>query len=331
MLVPAMTSIGTCSSSRTLRTPMCARPRAPPPLNARPNRALVTPGTAAAGTADSSVAGGLPPVSSCAIADRTENPVQQASSAGPSAPAAAALLRCRWAPRMRILHSLSQKRVVPWHLARCIINSQRGGAMSNLSSTAEFELCVSEPESKPTLQVIPGRLTDLGGLPIRRLLPRSQRRTVGPWCFLDSYGPVFFSSGKPMDVPPHPHIGLQTVSWLLEGGLLHNDSLGLQGPAGPGVLNLMTAGRGIAHAEETSTENGGRLRGVQLWVALPNEARETEPAFEQHRSLPVIELEGGRATLIMGQLDGARSPARTFSPLVAADVSGVTDRRLTLP
>jgi len=203
--------------------------------------------------------------------------------------------------------------------------------MSNLSSTAEFELCVSEPESKPTLQVIPGRLTDLGGLPIRRLLPRSQRRTVGPWCFLDSYGPVFFSSGKPMDVPPHPHIGLQTVSWLLEGGLLHNDSLGLQGPAGPGVLNLMTAGRGIAHAEETSTESGGHLRGVQLWVALPNEARETEPAFEQHRSLPVIELEGGRATLIMGQLDGARSPARTFSPLVAADVSGVTDRRLTLP
>ena len=203
--------------------------------------------------------------------------------------------------------------------------------MSNLSPTTQVELCVSEPAARPTLQVLPGRLTDLGGLPIRRLLPRSQRRTVGPWCFLDSYGPVSFSSGKPMDVPPHPHIGLQTVSWLLEGDLLHHDSLGLEGLAIPGVLNLMTAGRGIAHAEETSTENGGHLRGVQLWVALPNEARETAPAFEQHRSLPVVELEGGRATLIMGRLDGVRSPALTFSPLVAAEVSVVADNRLALP
>src|SRR3989442_3943160 len=83
--------------------------------------------------------------------------------------------------------------------------------MSNLSSTAEFELCVSEPAAKPTVQVLPGRLTDLGGLPIRRILPRSQRRTVGPWCFLDSYGPVNFSTGKPMDIPPHPHIGLDRL------------------------------------------------------------------------------------------------------------------------
>jgi len=203
--------------------------------------------------------------------------------------------------------------------------------MSNLSPTTEVELCVSEPAARPILQVLPGRLTDLGGLPIRRLLPRRQRRTVGPWCFLDSYGPVNFSSGKPMDVPPHPHIGLQTVSWLLEGGLVHKDSLGLEGPAGPRVLNLMTAGRGIAHAEETSTENGGHLRGVQLWAALPDETRETAPAFEQHRSLPVVELEGGGATLIMGQMEGVRSPARTFSPLVAADVSGAANRRLALP
>ncbi len=203
--------------------------------------------------------------------------------------------------------------------------------MSNLAPTFEAELCVSEPAAKPTLQVLPGRLTDLGGLPIRRLLPRSQRRTVGPWCFLDSYGPVTFSSGRPMDVPPHPHIGLQTVSWLLEGDLHHMDSLGLEGPAGPGVLNLMTAGRGIAHAEETPTGNSGRLRGVQLWVALPNEARETAPAFEQHRSLPVVELEGGGATLIMGQMEGVRSPAHAFSPLIAADVSGVAASRVTLP
>src|SRR5881628_394227 len=241
---------------------------------------------------------------------------------------------------MRILCSLSQKRIVPacleifsrtYGVPQEYHHVQRGAAMSNLSPTTEVELCVSEPSAKPTLQILPGRLTDLGGLPIRRLLPRSQRRTVGPWCFLDSYGPVDFTSGKPMDVPPHPHIGLQTVSWLLEGNLLHNDSLGLEGPAGPGVLNLMTAGRGIAHAEETSTENGGHLRGVQLWVALPNEMRETTPAFEQHRSLPVVELEGGGATLIMGQLDSERAPARSFSPLVAADVSGAAYGRLSLP
>src|SRR5262245_65590708 len=104
--------------------------------------------------------------------------------------------------------------------------------MSNLSSTTEVELCVSEPAAKPAFQVLPGRLSDLGGLPIRRLLPRSQRRLVGPWCFLDSYGPLTFPSGKPMDVAPHPHIGLQTVSWLLDGEIVHTDSTGHGGLAG---------------------------------------------------------------------------------------------------
>jgi redox-sensitive bicupin YhaK (pirin superfamily) len=154
---------------------------------------------------------------------------------------------------------------------------------------------------------------------------------VGPWCFLDSYGPLSFSSGKPMDVAPHPHIGLQTVSWLLEGELLHNDSLGLTGPAGPGVLNLMTAGRGIAHSEETPAQNAGRLRGVQLWVALPGGRRETAPSFEQHTTPPVVELEGGRATLIMGVLDGVRSPAHAFSPIVGAEASAGPGCRLVLP
>ncbi len=203
--------------------------------------------------------------------------------------------------------------------------------MSNLVPTTTAVACVSEPEGAPTLEALPGRLTNIGGLPIRRLLPRSQRRLVGPWCFLDSYGPLTFASGKPMDVAPHPHIGLQTVSWLLEGEVIHHDSLGLEGLAGPGVLNLMTAGRGIAHAEETPPENVGRLRGVQLWVALPGGARETVPAFEQHRSLPVVELEGGQATLILGQLAGARSPARAFSPILGADVSARAGERVVLP
>ena len=203
--------------------------------------------------------------------------------------------------------------------------------MSNLAPTATAEPCVSEPASAPILEALPGRLTDLGGLAIRRLLPRSRRRLVGPWCFLDSYGPLSFSSGKPMDVAPHPHIGLQTVSWLLEGELLHNDSLGLTGLAGPGVLNLMTAGRGIAHSEETPARNAGRLRGVQLWVALPEARRETAPAFEQWATLPAVELDGGRATLMMGELGGVRSPAQAFSPIVGAELSAAPDRRLVLP
>jgi redox-sensitive bicupin YhaK (pirin superfamily) len=142
---------------------------------------------------------------------------------------------------------------------------------------------------------------------------------------------VTFTSGKPMDIAPHPHIGLQTVSWLLDGELLHKDSLGLEGRARPGVLNLMTAGRGIAHSEETPTQNVGRLRGVQLWVALPGASRETTPAFEQHASLPVIELDGGAATVILGELGGVRSPGRIFSPMVGADISAAPERRLVLP
>jgi redox-sensitive bicupin YhaK (pirin superfamily) len=202
--------------------------------------------------------------------------------------------------------------------------------MSNLAPTHAAEPCAAEP-GRPTLQELPGRLSDLGGLAIRRLLPRSQRRLVGPWCFLDAYGPLRFSSGKPMDVAPHPHIGLQTVSWLLEGEVMHHDSLGLEGTATPGVLNLMTAGRGIAHAEETPAANAGRLRGVQLWVALPEASRETAPGFESHRALPVVDLEGGRATVIVGELGGARSPARAFSPIVGVDVALAASSRLVLP
>jgi redox-sensitive bicupin YhaK (pirin superfamily) len=204
-------------------------------------------------------------------------------------------------------------------------------AMSNLAPTTTVERCVSEPAAAPAVEALPGHLTDIGGLPIRRLLPRSRRRLVGPWCFLDSYGPATFGPRQGMDVAPHPHTGLQTVSWLLEGELLHHDSLGQDGLARPGVLNLMTAGRGIAHAEVTPQPNSGSVRGVQLWVALPALDRETAPAFDQHRELPRLDLDGGRATLITGELAGARSPARAFSPMVGADVVGEPGRRLVIP
>ena len=203
--------------------------------------------------------------------------------------------------------------------------------MSNLSPTTAAETCLVEAASAPTLDALPGRLTDIGGLPIRRLLPRSGRRLVGPWCFLDSYGPLTFSSGKPMDVAPHPHMGLQTVSWLLDGEVLHKDSLGREGLAGPGVLNLMTAGRGIAHSEETPPQNVGRLRGVQLWVALPEASRDVEPAFGQHGELPRAEVDGGHATVLLGELGGKRSPARSFSPTVGAEVAAESGGRLVLP
>jgi redox-sensitive bicupin YhaK (pirin superfamily) len=203
--------------------------------------------------------------------------------------------------------------------------------MSNLAPDPVAEPCAAAPHAAPTFEALPGRLSDLGGLPIRRLLPRSARRLVGPWCFLDSFGPVAFGPGKPMDVAPHPHIGLQTVSWLLEGEVLHKDSLRCEGQAAAGVLNLMTAGAGIAHSEETPAANTGRLAGVQLWVALPDAHRATAPAFEQHRALPRLDLDGGAATVILGRLGGVASPARTFSPLVGADVAVEGARRLVLP
>jgi quercetin 2,3-dioxygenase len=203
--------------------------------------------------------------------------------------------------------------------------------MSDLSPSPVAEPGESDAKAGPVLEALPGRLTDLGGLPIRRLLPRSGRRLVGPWCFFDSYGPLQFTAGKPVDVAPHPHIGLQTVSWLLEGEILHNDSLGSVGAGGPDVLNLMTAGRGIAHSEETPSRNHGRLQGVQLWVALPEAHRSTAPAFEQHRGLPVLRFEGGEARVVLGALADVRSPGRAFSPMVAADLALAAGRRAAVP
>lgn len=170
------------------------------------------------------------------------------------------------------------------------------------------------------LQALPAQVSTLGALPIRRALPRRERRLVGPWCFLDRYGPLSFSNAKPMDVAPHPHIGLQTVSWLLDGEIVHNDSLGSEALVRPGELSLMTAGSGIAHTEETPQENSGQLNGVQLWVALPDAARHRGAEFHHYSTLPVVEERGGVIRLIMGSLGGHRAGTNEFSPLVAADL-----------
>ena len=179
---------------------------------------------------------------------------------------------------------------------------------------------MSEPAPAPKLEALPGRLSDLNGLAIRRLLPRSQRRLVGPWCFLDAYGPLAFASGKPMDVAPHPHIGLQTVTWLFDGEVVHDDSLGSEAVLRPGGVNVMTAGSGITHAEQTPHDHTGRLNGVQLWVALTNAHRDRAAAFQHVNDVPGLPLSGGIAHVFAGSLGGAASSASHYSPIVGADL-----------
>jgi redox-sensitive bicupin YhaK (pirin superfamily) len=181
------------------------------------------------------------------------------------------------------------------------------------------------------MQAIPPRVVELGGVTVHRVLPRSARRLVGPWCFLDLVGPRVLGPSDRVDVPPHPHIGLQTVSWLLEGEMRHLDSLGAEAVAHPGTLNLMTAGRGIAHAEETPAGSRGRLHMAQLWVALPDASRNVEPSFEAHRDRPELSLPGGRATVILGDFAGTHASGRTFSPLVAAEVTIDPGAEVALP
>jgi redox-sensitive bicupin YhaK (pirin superfamily) len=173
------------------------------------------------------------------------------------------------------------------------------------------------------LEITQARLATVGDMTVRRLLPLRLRRSVGPWCFVDHYGPESVDGVAGMQVPPHPHIGLQTVTWLLAGNVLHRDSLGSEQMIRPGQLNLMTAGRGIAHAEESPAEHDPVLHGVQLWVALPEATRQVAPAFEHHPQLPVTRIGDFMTSVFMGELGGARSDATAFSPIVGAELTAV--------
>ena len=189
-----------------------------------------------------------------------------------------------------------------------------------------------QPASGPVTERIAARVQTLGGgLAIRRALPTAARRMVGPWVFLDHFGPLPVRAGEGMDVAPHPHIGLQTVTWLLEGRVLHKDSVGSVQEIRPGQVNWMTAGRGIAHSEETPDGESGTLHGVQLWVALPDAHRHMAPAFAHHPALPRLALDGTDATVIAGTVAGLRSPAHALSPLVAIDLPLPHDRPVRLP
>jgi redox-sensitive bicupin YhaK (pirin superfamily) len=157
-------------------------------------------------------------------------------------------------------------------------------------------------------------------LTVLRFVPTRGRRMVGAWCFVDFYGPNDVSDSDGMLVPPHPHCGLQTVTWLLAGDILHRDSIGSEQLIAPGQLNLMTAGHGIAHAETSVQPHSPTLHGVQLWVVLPDADRDRAASFEHHENLPVWSVGGVSATVLLGALDGVRSPATTFTPLVGADL-----------
>ena len=181
------------------------------------------------------------------------------------------------------------------------------------------------------IEGIRGRLADLGeGTAVRRLLPTRGRRLVGPWCFLDHYGP-HEARGQGMSVGPHPHIGIQTVSWLIEGEVLHRDSLGSEQLIRPGQLNLMTSGKGISHSEESPVPHPPRLHGVQLWVALPEEARQGAPAFEHVERLPEAGFGAFKATVLMGAMERAASPATTCSPILGAELLALKDGKADLP
>ena len=185
-------------------------------------------------------------------------------------------------------------------------------------------------------QVIIPRAHDIGGFEVRRALPSIQRQMVGPFIFFDQMGPGEFLTGKGVDVRPHPHIGLSTVTYLFDGEILHRDSLGSRQPIVPGDVNWMTAGQGIAHSERTDPakrDRPRRLFGIQSWVALPRDAEESAPAFAHHAAatLPLVTDDGLTLRLIAGEGWGLRAPVAVSSPLFYADARLAPNAALPLP
>ena len=188
---------------------------------------------------------------------------------------------------------------------------------------------------KPVETVVVPRSRDIGGFDVRRVLPSAERRMVGPFVFFDEMGPVTFKPGQGIDVRPHPHIGLATVTYLFDGLIMHRDSLGSVEAITPGDVNWMTAGRGIVHSERSDTErrkSEDKLHGLQLWVALPKKFEETEPDFTHYPvgDLPLLDGDGLHARLIAGAAFGLSSPVKTFSNLFYLDVSLQAGARLAL-
>ncbi|MFV2085681.1 pirin family protein [Micromonospora sp. LOL_021] len=185
--------------------------------------------------------------------------------------------------------------------------------------------------AQPESVLLPGHDVPLGRFTtVRRLLPQRPRRMVGAWCFVDHFGPDDVAGRPGMQIPPHPHTGLQTVTWLVDGEILHRDSLGSVQSIVPGQLNLMTAGHGIAHSEQSPPAHPPVMHGLQLWVALPESARYGEPRFAHHAALPQVGAGDARITVVVGEYAGVRSPAEMASPIVGAQVDIGTDAPVAL-
>ncbi|WP_435105144.1 pirin family protein [Arhodomonas sp. AD133] len=205
--------------------------------------------------------------------------------------------------------------------------------MSTLIRDRELASSLGCPviDGRRQVQRVSPRTADVGGIPVNRVLPSRQRRLVGAWCFLDHAGPASFEGNSPgLCVGPHPHIGLQTFTWMIEGEVLHRDSLGNEQVIRPGQVNVMTAGRGISHTEE-SRSGESRLHAAQLWIALPEADRHTEPRFDHYPELPRWREEGTELTLLTGEYGGYRAPALSFSPLVGLDMTSRRASALELP
>ena len=210
-------------------------------------------------------------------------------------------------------------------------DSERHHAVSNVEAVPVELTCRGGEPGTHAVEVLSARDVPLGGpraMTVRRTLPQRKRSLIGAWCFADHYGPDQVDVSGGMDVPPHPHTGLQTVTWLFTGEVEHRDSLGTHAIVRPGELNLMTSGHGICHSE-VSTPRATVLHGVQLWVALPDAHRHTARAF-QHYAPPSIDLDGAKARVFLGSLAGDTSPVRTFTPLLGAEIVLEPHARVTL-
>lgn len=205
--------------------------------------------------------------------------------------------------------------------------------MSNTQWSASFGSSRECPlvDDQHQVQRLAPRIADVGGIPVARAIPTKQRRLIGAWCFLDHAGPAHFPPGSPgMRVGPHPHIGLQTFTWMLEGEILHRDSLGNQQLIRPHQVNLMTAGHGISHTEE-SVPGQHSLHAAQLWIALPLADKDTPPRFDHYPKLPSWSRDGIDFTLLVGDYLSHKAPTLTFSPLVGMDLYATRQVSFTLP
>jgi redox-sensitive bicupin YhaK (pirin superfamily) len=207
--------------------------------------------------------------------------------------------------------------------------------MSNLTKAVEYQ-CDATDGCDAIELVLRPRDRDLGGFSVRRLLPTVQRRMVGPWIFFDHMGPADFAAGKGINVRPHPHVNLATVTYLFEGEILHRDSLGSLQAIRPGDINLMVAGRGIVHSERERPEVTAvphRLHGLQLWLALPAADEEIEPAFHHYASadIPALDVDGVPVRVMMGSAYGATSPVRVFADTLYVEANLDAGQTLVVP